>query len=123
MQLTKCLGYQYSEPNQLAVELRCDITSEVISVNRAFLALATVPLVRDNAWCRNPYHSAKDCTQFEGTLTNEFRENCNAVSFCTRPFSYTSLEGHCNTQIPDDSYNEHYIHVEYECISSKLFFL
>ena len=82
MSITKCLGYEYREPNQQEIDLNCDVGNEVISVNRAFLAVAHVSLTYENTWCRDPYHSPEDCIQFEEDLTNDFRENCNVGSLC-----------------------------------------
>ena len=116
---TGCLEEYHDASNPRRVRLVCD-QGEMIRIKKAFLATFHEPLQTAHRWCDNPSYDSSHCKQYESQLTGDFIRTCNTISVCTENQYYTALPDCQSTGFDSQKVRRTYIHVEFDCLPSKL---
>ena len=83
------------------------------------MATADVSLENAHNWCNFPAYNPSHCTQYKQHLTDEFTTSCNTRSVCSLRQYYTVLSDCQASTFNGQIVKKTYIHVEYDCLSSK----
>ena len=116
---TGCLEEYHDASNPRRVRLVCD-QGEMLRIKKAFLATFNETLQTAHRWCDNPNYEANHCKQYESELTDDFIRMCNTISVCSVNQYYTALADCPSTGFDPQMVRRTYIHVEFDCLPSKL---
>ena len=97
----------------------CD-QGEMLRIKKAFLATFDEPLQTAHRWCDNPNYDSSHCKQYQSQLTDNYIRTCNTISVCTVNQYYTALPACQSAGFDLQMVRKAYIHVEYDCLQSKL---
>ena len=116
--VTNCIEEYHDETNPRTIRLVCE-SNKMIRIKRAFMARVDVPLQNGHNWCNFPAYDPSHCQNYQRQLTDEFASSCNTISVCSLRQYYSELHK-CQTSTFDARIvKKTYIHVEFDCMSSK----